>query len=84
MAVGLGHGNHLGRDVFGQTMIEAGGVGMQHLAHADNLGCGLRRSGGRSARNQHMHVATAGQRGGHGVEGGALDGRVVMVGYDEG
>ena len=53
---------------------------MQHLAHACNLGRSRRSRRSVVARNQHMHVATALQCGGNGVERGAFDGRVVVFG----
>ena len=80
--------NHLrqagfGADVWRQAVAQAGVVGMQHLGHASDL----RRSSGRRtgvvASHQHMHITTAGQGRGDGVQGGRLDRRVVVFGNDE-
>jgi hypothetical protein len=83
VAVAAGHGQHLGGDVLGQAVGQAGGVGVQHLGHAGDLRGGLRGGAGVVAGHQHMHVAAAGLGRGDGVEGGALDGGVVVFGNDE-
>jgi hypothetical protein len=84
VAVALGNGHHLRGDVLGQAMVQPGGVCMQHLGHAGDLGSRPRCGTGVCTRHQHVHITPAGDRGGHGVEGGALDGRVVVFGNDEG
>ena len=70
-------------DVFGQAMGQAGGVGVQHLGDTGDLGGGLGGFGGVLAGDQHVDVATAGQRSGDGVQGGGLDGGVVVFGHHE-
>jgi len=74
---------HLGRQILGQAVTETFGVGMQHLGHANNLRGSRRGATGVVAGDQHMHVATAGQRGRDGVQRGALDVGVVVFSNDE-
>ena len=83
VAVVASDGQHLGRDVLGQAMGQGFAVGMDDLGDASDLGGGLGGGSGVVTGHQHMHIATAGSGGGHGVEGGALDGRVVVFGNDE-
>ena len=75
---------NLRRHVLRQAVLKARTFGMQHLAHARNLRRRRRRRSSIVARDQHMDVATALQRGGDGVEGCALDGCVVVFGNYEG
>jgi len=76
-------GQHLGCHVLGQPMRQRIAVGMNHFAHARYLGRGLGRGASVVARHQHMHIAATGQRCGHGVEGCALDGRMVVFSNHE-
>ena len=84
MAVAAGQGQHLRGHVLGQAVVEVRRVGVQHLGHAGDLRRRGGRSGGAGTGHQHVDLAATGQRGGHGVERGALDGRVVVFGNDEG
>ena len=83
MRVSLGDGHHLRCQVLGHAVVQTWRVGVQHLGHAGYAGRGLGRAGGAGAGNQHMDVAAALQRRRHGVQGRALDGVVVVFGYDE-
>ena len=64
-------------------MFEAGGVGVDHLGHAGDLRGGLGGGGGVVAGHEHVHVTSALGGGGHGVEGRALEGGVVVFGNNE-
>ncbi|MCY1216029.1 hypothetical protein D9M68_07160 [compost metagenome] len=55
MAVAAGDGEHLGGQVFGQAVLEAGAVGVDHLGNAGDLGC--RRGGMSSAEWLGEHLA---------------------------
>ena len=62
-------------------------AGVAKVLHADEAGDlrgGLGGFGGVVAGHQHVHVATDGDGGGDGVQGGALDGGVVVFSDDEG
>jgi hypothetical protein len=83
VAVLAGDGQHLRGDVLAQLLGQVGGVGEQHLGHAGHLGGGLCGAGRISAGDQHVDIAAALQGRGDGVEGGALEGAVVVFGNDE-
>ena len=83
MAVVGGDGEHLCSDVLGQAMGQGFAVDVDDFGDTSDLGGGLCSSSGVVASDEHMHVATASGSSGHGVEGGALDGRVVVFGNDE-
>jgi len=53
------------------------------LGHASDLGGGLGRGCGAFTGDQHVHVTAAGLGRGHGVQGGALDGGVVVFSNNE-
>ena len=83
MAVAARERDDLRRHVLGQAMLEARRFGVQHLADTGDLRGLLGGFGGVVAGNQHVDVATGFCRGGHGVEGRALDVGVVVFGNDE-
>ncbi|MNY51234.1 hypothetical protein D3C86_1868050 [compost metagenome] len=78
MAVARSQRQHLGGDVLGQAVLQRCAIGMDDFGHASDLGSGGRSGGGAFAGHQHMHIATAGHGGRHGVEGCGLDGGVVV------
>ena len=83
MAVAAGELQHDGGDVLGQALGEADAVGVQHLGdalHGRGLPGGL---AGVVPGDDHVHVGPAGERGGDGVERGALQAGVVVFGHDE-
>jgi hypothetical protein len=63
-------------------MGQGGAVGVDDFGHACDLDGSLGDGACVVASHQNMHLATAGG-GCHGVEGGALDGCVVVFGNDE-
>jgi len=83
VAVGTGNGQHLGGHVLGQAVGQGFAVGVDDFADAGDLSSRCRGSACVVAGHQHVHVATGLQRGGHGVQGGALDGRVVVFGNNK-
>lgn len=83
MAVVGGDRQHLGGDVLGQAVGQAGAVGHDDLGDAGDLRGGLAGFGGIGAGHQHVHIAAAGDGGGDGVQGGGLDGGVVVFGNNE-
>ncbi len=83
MAVVAGDRQHLRGDVLGEVLGEARAVGRDDLGDTGDLGGGGCGFGGIGASHEHVDVATAGERGGHGVEGRRLDGGVVVFGNDE-
>ena len=68
----------------GLAVLEAGGIGVQHLGDAGDLRSRLGDCGSAMAGDEHMDLAAASQRSGDGVEGGALEGAVVVFSHDEG
>ena len=78
MAVGGGDGQHLGGHVFSQSVGESIAIGVDDFGHTGDL-CGSRSGGtGIAAGHQHVHITTGLRRSGHGVQGRALDGGVVV------
>jgi hypothetical protein len=83
MAVGLGHGHDLRGQRLCQAVAQRCAVGVQHLGHTGDLRGGLGHAFRIGAGHQQVHVTTAGQRRGDGVEGRTLDVCVVVFGNDE-
>src|SRR3990167_3124749 len=83
VAVVARDGQDLRGEVFCQAVLEAGTVGMDDLGDACDLGGGSGCGACAFTGYQHMHVAAAGGCCGDGVEGGALDGGVVVFSNDE-
>jgi len=80
----LGDGQHLRGHVLGQAMGQGFAVGVDDFGHAGDLGGSLRGGASVVASDEHMHVTTAGGGSRDGVEGRALDGRVVVFGNHKG
>jgi hypothetical protein len=59
---------------------QALGVGVNHFAHAGNVRGGSGGGASVVASDQHVHIASTLGGCGHGVEGGTLDGCVVVFG----
>lgn len=78
MAVVASNRQHLGREVFCQAVFEAGTVGVDDFGNTCDLGGSLGCSSGVFTGNQDVHIAANGSSGSHGVQGGALDGGVVV------
>jgi hypothetical protein len=57
--------------------------GGNHLGLAGDLGGGGRGFDGIGIGHQHMHITTAGEHRGHGVQGRRLDGGVVVFSDNE-
>ena len=64
-------------------MGQTGALDVQHLGHTGDLRSGSGSGAGIAASHQHMDITAAGHSGSDGVQGGALDGRVVVFGNDE-
>jgi hypothetical protein len=73
----------LGCHVLGQAVLEAGGVGVDHLAHAGDLCGGVGGSASVVPGDEHVHVPSTLSGSGDGVQGRALDGGVVVFGNNE-
>ena len=67
----------------GHLLGQGRAVGVQHLAHAVDLGGGLRGAAGIRARDQHVDIAAHRLGGGDDLVGGVLHGRVVVFGDNE-
>ena len=78
VAVVASDGQHLGSHVLSQAMGQASFVGVDHFGHTSDLRSGGGGGTGIATSHQHMHVTTALGSSGHGVQGGALDGGVVV------
>jgi hypothetical protein len=76
--VARGQREHLLGDVLGQAVFELRAFGDQHLGHAGDLRRGFGSGAGVVAGDQHVDVATAGQRRGDGVVGAALQAGVIV------
>jgi len=83
VAVVRGHGQHLRRDVFGQTVRQMRGIGQQHLRHASGLGSLVGHGARVGAGDQHVHVASDLGGGGDGVQGCALELGVIVFGNNQ-
>ena len=78
MAIVAGDGQHLRGHVFGQAVGEVVALDMNDFGDAGDLTGGLGGGFGALARHQHMHFATALERGGNGIERGRPDAGVVV------
>jgi hypothetical protein len=59
------------------------GIGVQHFADTGNVGSSLGGGGSVFASDQHMHIATASDGGGDGVQGGGFDAVVIVFSDDK-
>jgi hypothetical protein len=64
-------------------MAQAFAVGVNHFSHAGNASRSCSRTGCMKTGHQHMHIATTGGCGSHGIEGGALDRSVIVFGNNK-
>ena len=83
VAVALGKADQQGRQVLGDAVLVGRIVGVQDLAHAGDLRCGLGHRPGAGARHQHVDLAAERLRRGDRVEARPLQLGVVVLGEDQ-
>jgi hypothetical protein len=83
VAVATCDGHDLCRHVFGQAVRQGVAVRVQHFADTGNLCCCCCCGTGIAASDKDVDITAALQGGSHGVEGGTLDGCVVVFGDNE-